>query len=140
MTPEEVARLFQSASATCRGDHCPYASECKGTRETCRLRDVSLLLRAMETEIEEMHVKYDALSGGANLLVKYIHELERINARYYRIISQFQKGYRPPVKVKKSTPYIRKGRKKKSLAEMDGDERYAMPEEPKEPKPPVVII
>jgi len=140
MIPDDIARQFQSASATCRGNRCPYASECKGTRETCKLKEVALIIRAMLNELTELRARYEALSQGANALSKYTIELEKINARYYKMIRQFQDGYRPPKPIKKGVPHIGSGRKKKTLAEMDGDERYAMPEEPKEPKQPVVII
>ena len=51
-------------------------------------------------------------------------------------------GVKPTAKPKKRVPHIGsgRGRKKKSLIDMDGDERYAMPEEPKEPKPQEIVI
>lgn len=140
MKADEVANKFQSASATCRGNKCPYAAECKGTRETCKMREIALLIRTMANELVEVHAQYDALSQGAKVLVKYIVSLEKINAEYYKMIRKFQDGYRPSNRIKKGVPHIGSGRKKKPPEEMDGDKRYAMPEDNKKEKRPVVII
>ena len=143
MTAEEIAMKFQSASTTCCGDKCPYRKECQGTYETCRIKEVALVLRSQIVELEKLRAERDALSGATKLIARYCTELENINAAYYRIISRFQTGFRSSVrKYKKRTPHIGsgRGRKKKSLIEMDGDERYAMPEEPKPPKDPVVVL
>lgn len=142
MTPEEIAMKFASASATCRGGKCPYTAECQGTRETCKLKEVALTIRSQCLEIEKLNSECQSLRGATQLIAKYCAELERINDAYYKIISKFQSGYRPTAKPKKRVPHIGsgRGRKKKTLVEMDGDERYAMPAEPKPPKDPVVII
>lgn len=142
MTPEEIAMKFASASATCRGGKCPYTAECHGTRETCKLKEVALVIRSQCLEIEKLTAERDSLRGATQLISAYCTELERINDAYYKIISKFYSGYRPAARPKKRVPHIgsARGRKKKSLIEMDGDERYAMPEEPKPPKDPVVII
>lgn len=144
MMPEEVAMKFASASATCRNTRCPYASDCKGTLETCKIREVGLIIRTLLEEEEKLRHENDLLTGAMKLIAKYCNELEKINRAYYKIIMRYQAGHSTTYKPKKRAPYIGsgrgRGRKKKSLIEMDGDERYAMPEEPKPPKDPVVII
>lgn len=140
VTPEEVAMKFASASATCKNGKCPYTAECKGTRETCKMTDVALMIRALTLELTKLRTEHESLKKGTVLLAGYIHDLEKINAQYYKVISAFQRGYVQRTKVKKRVPHIGSGRRKKDPLKMDGDERYAMPEEPKEPKPPVVII
>lgn len=142
MTPEEVAMKFASASATCRGEKCPYKNDCKGTIETCGLRDVALILRTQAAENEKLRAECETLTGSIRLVADYCSSLEKINRAYYKIILRYQAGHCTAYKPKKRVPHIgsARGRKKKSLIEMDGDERYAMPEEPKPPKDPVVII
>ena len=142
MTPEEIAMKLASASAQCGNGKCPYTSECKNTHETCKMKEVALVIRALLAELSKLRAEHEALKGGAVIMSGYLHELEKINAQYYRIISQFQQGYRQKAKVKKRVPHIgsARGRRQKDPLKMDGDERYAMPEEPKEPKPQAVII
>lgn len=142
MTPEEIALKFASASATCRGHDCPYAAQCRGSLETCKLKEISLIVRSMILELEKVRTEYELLRQGTVLLNEYVRSLEQINAKYYKTICRFIDGYRPPKKTKPYVPKIGsgRGRKKKNLIDRDGDERYAMPEEPKPPKPQVVII
>lgn len=147
MTPEEIAMKLASASATCEGNKCPYRASCKGDRLSCKMNDVALMLRAESAEITKLRSELESLKQGAIALANYTTELERINKKYYKIIAAFQDGYRTRAKLREKVPRIgsaitkgNRGRKKKSLVEMDGDERYAMPEEPKPPKDPVVII
>lgn len=142
MTPEEIAMRFASASAKCRNEKCPFMSECQGTRETCKLIEVAAIIRAQCLENEKMRSECESLRGAIRLIAKYCNELERINDAYYKIISRFMSGIKPTAKPKKRVPHIGsgRGRKKKSLIDMDGDERYAMPEEPKEPKPQEIVI
>lgn len=142
MTPEEIAMKFASSSAVCRGNRCPFASECHGTGETCKLKEVAMVVRSQCLELDKLRTEVEVQRGATQLIAAYCDELERINKAYYAIIQKFYDGYRPTAKPKKRVPRIgsARGRKKKSLIEMDGDERYAMPEEPRPQKDPVVII
>lgn len=137
MTPQEVAMKFSSASSTCRNGKCPFSANCRGTSETCTMKEVAMTIRGLLAEIETLRAKYDVLIGIMNDVVPYIKELEGTNEKYQRTIVSFQNGYRPkPKTVRKSS---RKLKRKKDLTEMDGDERYAYTE-PKKPDLPVVII
>ena len=138
MTAEEVDLKFGSASATCKGNKCPFAAGCTGRYDTCKLKEVATILRFQITELEQLRSEAELLRGAVALIGNYCHELEKINKAYYRLLMKYYDGEHPKVRPKKRTPRV--NRKKKSLIEMDGDERYAMPEEPKEPKQPVVII
>lgn len=139
MTPSEVAMKFASASATCKNGKCPFTSECRGTTETCKMKEVSMIIRAMETEIKALHEKYAVLDGVAKQILDYVASLEKINEQYYRIISSFQNGYRPKTKVVRKDARKKK-KKKPTLVEMDGDERYAYTPPKEKPDIPVVII
>ena len=98
------------------------------------------MLRAEMAELTKLRAEHEMLKQGAIAMANYMHELEKVNSYYFRIISKFQEGYRTKYKVKRKKPATKPRAKKKPLVEMDGDERYAMPEEPKPPKDPVVII
>lgn len=139
MTPSEVAMKFASASATCKNGKCPFTSECRGTTETCKMKEVAMIIRAMETEIKALHEKYSVLDGVAKQILDYVASLEKINEQYYRIISSFQNGYRPKAKVVRKDARKKK-KKKPTLVEMDGDERYAYTPPKEKPDIPVVII
>lgn len=141
MTPSEIAMKFASASATCRNGKCPYSSQCRGTSETCLLKEVAMVIRSLEAENTTIRAQYDALRMISHVSLEYIHELEKVNKYYYDICTKFQAGYRPRNKiVKKETRMYRKKKRPKDLTKIDGDERYAY-EEPKEKTElPVVII
>lgn len=138
MTPQEIAMKFASASATCKNGKCPYTAQCRGTTDTCKMKEVAMVIRATLEELATMHAKYAVLEGMAKQLLRYVSDLEGINERYYRLARSFQDGYRPKKKIR------RKGvpkRKKKNPVLMDGDERYAQDEPRKTPPElPVVII
>ena len=133
---------LQSASATCGFGKCPYTSECKGSRETCKMKEVAMIIRAELAEIESVRAENIAMRDFMKVMMDYIKQLEAVNTRYYKLVRSFQDGYRPKEYKKKKHPRIgsARGRKKKDPVSMDGDERYAMPVEPKEPKPEVVIL
>ncbi len=140
MTPQEIAMKFSSASATCKNGKCPFTSECRGTTETCKMKEVAMMIRAMMAEITTLRTKYDALDGIAKIVLTYVADLEKVNEQYYQLVSKFQNGYRPKAKIVRKD--ARKIHKKKKIdpVKMDGDERYAY-EEPKEKTElPVVII
>lgn len=140
MTPQEVAMKFASASATCRNGKCPYTSDCRGTNDTCKMKEVAMILRSQEARIDKLQSECDMLSHLLEESRKYIASLEAINERYYRLTVSFQNGYRPKAKIKRKR--VNKPSKKK-LANpelMDGDKRYEYKEPKKKPDLPVVII
>lgn len=137
----EVAMKFASASATCKNGKCPYTADCRGTNETCKMKEVAMMIRALDAEVSTLQARCEKLENELAESRKYASSLEAINERYYRLSVSFQNGYRPKAKIKRKR--VNKPSKKK-LANpvlMDGDERYAK-EEPKKTKPdlPVVII
>lgn len=137
MMPLDMAMKLASASAKCERHKCPFMAQCKGDYTTCVMKDIALMLRAQNAEIQ---TKDAIIRGLQDLLLgvhKYTLELEKINKRYHDVILAFQQGYRPKKKIKR--PY--KPRKKKTPEEMDGDERYAVePTRTSEPEPPLVVI
>ena len=137
MTPQEIAMKFASASSTCKNGKCPFTADCRGTTDTCKMKEVAMVLRGLVAENDTLRAQYTALNAIVQQVIPYIHELERINERYYRTIESFQRGYKPKAKRKRLKP--RTPPKKKNPVEMDGDERYAYVE-PKKPELPVVII
>ena len=140
MTPAEIAMKFSSASATCRGNKCPYCAECRGTTETCKLKEVAITIRALVAENTTLRAKSDLLSILSEEAVKYIKSLEQVNDYYYNVIKRFQDSYRPKVKVVKKDARMYRKRKPKDVHEMDGDERYAYEEPKVKNELPVVII
>ena len=140
MTPQEVAMKFASASATCKNGRCPFTADCRGTTDTCKMKEVAMLIRAMMAETTTLQSKYNVLDGIAKQLLDYVCELEKVNERYYRLAVSFQNGYKPKNKIKRKKPIRRTPKKKLDPVEMDGDKRYEY-EEPKEKLDlPVVII
>lgn len=139
MTPQEIAMKFASASATCKNGKCPFTAQCNGTNETCKMKEVAMIIRATLEELATVRAKFDTLDGMSKVLIRYARDLEQINERYYRLIVSFQNGTKPKSKIKRKK--VRKLKRKRNPVEMDGDERYAQ-EEPRKTKPdlPVVII
>lgn len=138
MTPQEIAMKFASASATCKNGKCPFTAQCRGTTDTCKMKEVAMIIRAIMEELATVRAQNRVLEGMSQELLKYVHDLEVINERYYRLAVSFQNGVRPKAKIKRKKP-IRKPRK--NPIEMDGDERYAQDEPRKTPPDlPVVII
>lgn len=137
MMPLEMAMKLASASATCERHKCPFMGKCKGDYSTCVMKEIALMLRAQNAEIQ---TKDAVIRGLQDLLLgvhKYTLELEKINKRYHDVVLAFQEGYRPKKKVRR--PY--KPRKKRTPEEMDGDERYSYePPKTTEPPPPLVVI
>jgi len=141
MTPQEVAMKLASASATCRNGKCPYTSECGGTSDTCKMKEVSMIIRALLTELATANAQYKALLEINQSLNNYVADLEDINAQYHKLIVSVQAGYRPRHNAKRRKPRKVKKGKPMDPVLMDGDERYAQPEPPKtKPDLPVVII
>ena len=138
MTSQEVATKFASASAQCKGDRCPYAPQCTGKRETCKLVEVALIIRSLNAEIDSLTAVNKSLNAIVVALMDYINGLEDANRKYFNLVRAFQTGYRP----KKGVTKRRKPRRlklPKDLTKADGKEIYAQEPEPK-PKEEVVII
>lgn len=139
MTPHEIAMKFASASSSCKNGKCPFTADCRGTTDTCKMKEVAMVIRGLVAENETLRAQYNALDAIAKQVVPYVRELERINEHYYRTIESFQRGYRPKVKRKRLKPG-RKPKEKTDPIEMDGDERYAYKEPKVKTELPVVII
>ena len=137
MTPFGIAQKFSSAYNTCKGDKCPYSGSCNGHRDTCKLVDVAMLLRAKEAEIDTLRTTVNGLRDMVELMRVYTKDLEDINSRYRNLVIAFQNGYKPKRKLShtKSKKPGRPPKSKKTPAEMDGDERYAFDPEAKPPQP-----
>lgn len=137
MMPLEVAMKLASASAQCGKHKCPYAAQCKGDYESCKMKEIALILRSQVAEIDTLKTTIKGLQALLMGVHDYIISIEKINKRYHDLCLAFQQGYRPKKNVRK--PY--KPRKKKTPDEMDGDERYAYQDpNPAEPDPPLVVI
>ena len=140
MTPNEIALKFASASATCKNGKCPFNSECRGTTETCKMKEVAMIIRAMMAEIATLEAKYNALDVIAKASLGYMTNLEKINKYYYDLCSRFQNGYRPKKKIVKRDARVRQKKKPIDPVKMDGKERYAYDEPKEKTELPVVII
>ena len=139
MMPLDMALKLASASNKCEKHKCPFMSQCKGDYTTCTMKEIALMLRAQNAEIESLTAMVDAFQKVLAATQKYIVDIEKINKRYHDLVMAFQHGYRP--KAKKYTPKHVPRLKKKDPIEMDGDERYAYDPTPKsEPEPPLVVI
>lgn len=142
MKPFDIAATFSSAHNHCKGNRCPYVSGCTGKPDTCKLRDVAMVIRAQEAEIDSLKITVAGLRDIIVMLQRYAAEQEEINARYRNLVQAFQKGYKPKRKlshVKGTRPV--KPRKKIPVEQMDGDVRYALPDPPpKYPDEPMVVI
>lgn len=141
MTPQEIAMKFSSASATCKNGRCPFTSECRGTTETCKMKEVAMVIRSLMVDLETLQIKYATLAGVVKEVLGYITDLENANNKYHKLCVSFQNGYRPKAKIVRKGTKMRRKKKPVDPVEMDGNERYAY-EEPKEPKEelPVVFI
>ena len=140
MTPLEMALKLASASSQCAKSKCPFMAKCKGDYTTCVMKDIALMLRSQAAEIDSQKAMINAFQDVLASTHKYIVELEKINKRYHDIVIAFQQGYRPRAKKHnaKRSPYKNA---KKSVYEMDGDERYACePTDTKDSNPPLVVI
>lgn len=131
---------FASASATCKNGKCPFTSECRGTTETCKMKEVAMMIRAMLAEISTLQAKCNALDGISQEALEYMSNLEKVNNYYHRLCASFQDGYRPKKKIVKKDARLRQKKKPKDPLKMDGDERYAQDEPKKTQELPVVII
>lgn len=140
MMPLEMAMKLASASNTCEKHKCPFMAKCKGDYATCVMKEIALMLRSQQAEIDsqsELIKSYQAILATTQ---KYIVEIEKINKRYHDLVVAFQNGYRP-----KSNRYkpkrVQYKKKKIDPIDMDGKERYAHDEPPaSEPRPPLVVI
>ena len=94
MTPQEIALKFASASSTCQNGKCPFTAGCRGTTDTCKMKEVAMVIRGLIDENETLRAKYNLVNAIAQEVVPYVRELERINEHYYRTIDSFQRGYR----------------------------------------------
>ena len=137
MMPLDMALKLASASATCEKHKCPFMSKCKGDYSTCVMKEIALMLRAQNAEIESLKSMCKAYAEILAATQTYIVDIEKINKRYHDLCVAFEHGYRPKnVKNRKRIP-----KAKKDPAEMDGDERYAQEPPPAhEPAPPLVVI
>jgi len=139
MTPQEMAMKLASASANCQKCKCAFASQCKGNYESCVMKEVAMVLRAYQAEVDTLNATVKGLRDIILAVQTYVSDVEKTNKRYHDLIVAFGHGYRPknPHKLKR----VYKPRRKKDPTEMDGDERYAYePPKTKEPSPPLVVI
>lgn len=135
MTPLEVAMKLASASSKCERHKCPFMTQCKGDYSTCVMKEIALLLRSQNAEIDSLKSLVKAYNEILASTQVYITEIEKINKRYHDLCIAFEHGYRPKnVKRLKRAP-----KPKKDPEEMDGDIRYAQEHE-KNPEPPLVVI
>lgn len=141
MTPLEMAMKLASASATCEQNKCPGRGQCKGGYSTCMMKEVALMLRSQQADIDSLQEMVKAYQHVIDALHTYIVGVEKINKRYHDICVAFNNGYRPKrgkVKKLKRAPRMKK---KTDPVEMDGDERYAYePPKTSEPAHPLVVI
>lgn len=139
MTPFGIAAKFSSAYNYCKGNKCPYSGSCNGHRDTCKLIDVAMLLRAKEAEIDTLRTQVNGLRDMIEVMRVYAKDLEDINARYRNLVIAFQNGYKPKRKLSHTKtkkpgrpPRLPKGKKPEDV---DGNERYAFDPEAKPPQP-----
>ena len=139
MTPLEMALKLSSASGTCERHKCPFMTQCKGDYQTCVMKEIALMLRAQNAEIESLTSLCKAYADILASTQTYISSIEKINKQYHDLILAFEHGYRPkPRRGSKTKP---RRVPKKDPIEMDGDERYAqVPPPSQEPEPPLVVI
>ena len=146
MIPEEAADRLARAYTTCKGNKCTFASECDGKSASCPMKEIGMTIRAQQNEIEMLRSVINALRYIMDGVHEYIEDLEEVNKNYFDLVKAFQMGYRPKKPTRKRRPInVRKYnrgrfRMKKTLVDIDGDERYAPKPEPKQPYPPVVVI
>lgn len=141
MQPLEMAMSLASASSRCEKHKCPFMSKCKGDYTTCTMKDIALMLRAQNAEIETLRAMVEGLQTLLYGVHDYVQDLEKINKRYHDLVLAFEAGYRPKSRTKKPRRGVRKSLIKKTPEEMDGDERYAYdPPKTTEPAPPLVVI
>lgn len=140
MTPHEIAMKFASASATCKNGRCPFTSECRGTSETCKMKEVAAIIRSLVAENATLRAQYAALDGISQQVIEYMSNLEKINEYYYKLCTSFQNGYKPKAKIVRKDARLRKKKRPKDPVLMDGDERYAYDEPKEKTELPVVII
>jgi len=138
MTPLETALKLASASATCERHKCPFITKCKGDYTTCAMKEVALILRQQNAEIESLTAKCDAYEKMLAATHQYIIDIEKVNKRYHDLCIAFEHGYRP----KKVKRLKRAPKPKKDVTLMDGDKRYEYvpPKDPDKEAPPLVII
>ena len=138
MMPLDMALKLASASSKCEKHKCPFMAQCKGDYTTCVMKEIALMLRSQNAEIETLRSTVKGLQALLLGVHDYTMELEKINKRYHDIVIAFQEGYRPKKKIYKPR---RSPKPKKDPTEMDGDERYAYePPRTTEPPPPLVVI
>ena len=46
MTPQELAMMCANASTKCEKYKCPFAAKCKGSYETCVMKEIAMIIRA----------------------------------------------------------------------------------------------
>lgn len=146
MESRDVANKFAYACNTCKGNRCPYSSQCTGKSETCKMKEVAMMIRSKDCEIDTLSAAIKGYDSVLMSLMEYIKSLEDINQRYHNLTVAFQQSYRPSNKTYRGRKGPVRVRQKKKLTQedlirMDGDERYA-DEAPIKPPPqkPMVII
>ena len=140
MEPNDIAMKFASASSTCKNGKCPFSSECRGTSDTCKMKEVAMVIRSLVAENTVLKSKLNAISGISDIALSYIADVERVNEYYYRTCSAFQRGYKPKTKITRKNPRTYRKRKPKDPVKMDGDEHYAYDEPKQKSEPQIVII
>lgn len=131
---------MMSACNTCQGTKCLYRTQCKGTSQSCPLKEVAMTLRAQEARIRTLEAELAAANGNIETLTQELDELEKVNKDYYKLVVAFQSSYRPVKATKKGKPRRGRPMKKKDPVEMDGDERYGIRISKKEEEHPLVLI
>ena len=141
MMPLEMAMKLASASNTCERHKCPFMTKCKGDYTTCVMKDIALMLRSLQAEIDSQNALIQSYQSVLAATQKYIVDIEKVNKRYHDLVIAFQNGYRPKAKKHKlkRTPDLKK--LKIDPASVDGNEKYAYtPPSTREPEPPLVVI
>ena len=136
MDPLECAMGLASASSKCERFKCPYITQCKGDYTTCKMKEVALIIRSQNAEIESLKSLTKAYNDVLAATQAYIQDIEKVNKRYHDIIVAFEHGYRPKNAVKRK----RVPKRLKDPKDMDGKKRYEQSENNREPVYPIEVI
>lgn len=139
MEPLEIASKLASHHHSCKGDRCPFASQCDGrTRGECGMYRLAMMIRSQEYKINSLEIMVKGLRDMLLMLQNYANDLEVLNRRYKSLVDHYRNIDKPKIYGLNKPKH--RAKPKENLVEMDGDPRYAMPEEPKEPKPETVVV
>ena len=76
MLPLEMAMKLASASTTCERHKCPFMAKCKGDYSTCVMKEIALMLRAQNAEIESLKSMVTAYQNIIATTQIYINDIE----------------------------------------------------------------